>query len=81
MAQSKLCLMTGVRSTEEVEFMQFGTLKLMFMEQVRVCLPHRFEMLSAPTKLPRCSCKYIQSPLCNMHTLPFVQRSEFPPCA
>ena len=38
MAQSKLMLMPGVRSAEETEFMQFGTLKLMFMEQAP--LPH-----------------------------------------
>ena len=43
MAQSKLCLMSGVRSKEEVEFMQFGTLKLMFIEQVRV---HAFDVIS-----------------------------------
>jgi hypothetical protein len=34
MAQSKLCLMPGVRSNDETEFMQYGTLKLMFMDQV-----------------------------------------------
>ena len=38
MAQSKLSLISGVRSTDELEFMQFGTLKLMFMDQV---LDHR----------------------------------------
>ena len=34
MAQSKLSLIAGVRSAEELEFMQYGTLKLIFMEQV-----------------------------------------------
>ena len=34
--QSKLCLMSMERAAEELDFMQFGTLKLMFVEQVHI---------------------------------------------
>ena len=33
-AQAKLALVGGVRSTEDIEFMQFGTLKMILLEQV-----------------------------------------------
>ncbi len=33
-AQAKLALVGGVRSAEDVEFMQFGTLKMILLEQV-----------------------------------------------
>jgi hypothetical protein len=36
--QSKLTLIVGIRSTEESEFMQFGTLKMLYMDQVEIVL-------------------------------------------
>jgi hypothetical protein len=33
-AQAKLALVGGVRSADDIEFMQFGTLKLILLEQV-----------------------------------------------
>ena len=34
MAQSKLCLLSMDRAPEELDFMQYGTLKMIYMEQV-----------------------------------------------
>jgi hypothetical protein len=33
-AQAKLALVGGVRSAEDIEFMQYGTLKMILLEQV-----------------------------------------------
>ncbi len=38
-AQSRLCLLSAHRTAEEADLMQFGTLKIILMEQVPPLLP------------------------------------------